>query len=162
MEINPSLIEQVSNWKKQGYSDESITQYLKSQGFSDNDIYLIMNKVSMGGEKKQVPSSSPSPKPSYNNSMDEGDVETEELIEAIIDEKWQDLSKDIKVIIDWKVGVESTLARLDERIKAVESRIDSIEKAVISRVTEYDRHVQMLAGELKAIEKALGSAKKKK
>ena len=146
--ISQELIDQIVEWKKQGYSDDSIMQYLQSQGYSDSDIFSALNQA-----KSKVSEPQEKPKPVEETSED---VSTEELIETIIDEKWQEISEDIKKIVEWKAGIEASIARLDERLRSVEQRMDSLYKSIVSKVTEYDKHIEMVGGELKAMEQAMG------
>ncbi len=149
--VTRELIEQIAEWKKQGYSDDSIMQYLRSQGYSESDIYSALQQAQQAQSQVQVSEGA------EETTTGSEEIGSEELIEAIIEEKWQELSKDIKKIIDWKASIEASIARLDEKIKSVEERMDSLYKALISKVTEYDKHMQLVGGELKAMEKAFSN-----
>ncbi|MCD6590211.1 hypothetical protein J7K74_03440 [Candidatus Woesearchaeota archaeon] len=153
--LSQELIDQIVEWKKQGYSDDSIMQYLQSQGYSDSDIFTALNQASQRLQPAQGVEKEKKEEPQEEKQVDE--VDTEELIEAIIDEKWQEISQDIKKIVEWKSGIESSIARLDERLKSVEQRLESLYKNIISRVTEYDKHIAIVGGELKAMEQAMSS-----
>ncbi len=149
--ISQQLIDQIVNWKKQGYSDDSIMQYLQSQGYSDSDIFAALNQANSMVKEQPVQE-----KKEEEVDKDE-EVDTEELIEQIIDEKWQDLSQDIKSILEWKTGIESSIARLDERLKAVENKVDMLYKSIIERIADYDKHISIVSGELKAMEKSFSN-----
>lgn len=82
-------------------------------------------------------------------------VSTEEVVEAIIDEKWNDLMKDIGKIVDWKNGVESRITRLEDSLKNMHQNFESLHTAIISRVGEYDKHLLNIHGQLKAFETVL-------
>lgn len=76
----------------------------------------------------------------------------EELIEAIIEEKWNDLVKDINKIIEWKNGAEGRLVAMDQQIKDMKNEFDKLHTAVVGKVGEYDKHVLDLGSEIKAME----------
>ena len=158
--ISQELIDQIVSWKKQGYSEDSIMQYLQTQGYSDSDIFAALNQAKIIVSKPQQDVKQQSQQQDRVNkegSDEDNNVDTEELIEQIIDEKWQDISEDIKKITDWKSGIESSISRMDERLKAVENRLDLLYKSLIEKIADYDKHISTVAGELKAVEKAFSS-----
>lgn len=77
----------------------------------------------------------------------------EELIEAIIDEKWTELVKDVTTIIEWKNATESKIKLLDQQIGALKADFDKLHQAVIGKVSEYDQHILDVGAEIKAMEK---------
>ena len=80
-------------------------------------------------------------------------VSNEELIEAIIDEKWNDLEKDISTIIEWKNNAEKRLVSMEEKIKALKSDFDKLHESVLGKVGEYDKHITDVGAEISAMEK---------
>lgn len=82
-------------------------------------------------------------------------ISTEDVVEAIIDEKWNDLMKDIGKIVDWKNNIESRITRLEDNIKNMQENFDRLHRAIVSRVGEYDNHLLNIHGQLKAFETAL-------
>lgn len=88
------------------------------------------------------------PPQSYNPTAD-----TEELIEAIIDEKWNDLMGDINKVIAWKDATESRIAKLEQRLQDTLDRFDKLHHAVVGKVGEYDQHILQVGAEVKAMEK---------
>ncbi len=83
----------------------------------------------------------------------EASVSNEELIEAIIDEKWNELVKDISKIIDWKVAAEGRLSAMEQEVKDLKDSFDKLHQAVVGKVGEYDQHILDVGAELKAMEK---------
>lgn len=79
--------------------------------------------------------------------------ETEELVEAIIDEKWNDLVKDINKIIDWKNSAEARLATIEARLNDLSRQFDKVYQALVGKIGEYDSHILEVGAELKAMEK---------
>ncbi len=77
----------------------------------------------------------------------------EELIEAIIDEKWNDLVKDITKIIEWKNVADSKLTSMQQQLQDMRDEFDKLHQAVIGKVGEYDQHILDVGAELKAMEK---------
>lgn len=83
----------------------------------------------------------------------QSEATNEELIEAIIDEKWNDLLGDINKIIDWKAIAESRLSSMDQEIKDLKAEFDKLHQAVVGKVGEYDKHILDVGAEIKAMEK---------
>jgi len=77
----------------------------------------------------------------------------EELIEAIIDEKWNDLLKDINKIIEWKNTAETRLVTVEQQIKDLKDQFDNLHNAVVGKIGEYDKHILDVGAELQAMEK---------
>lgn len=83
----------------------------------------------------------------------EAEATNEELIEAIIDEKWNDLLKDVDKIIEWKEKAENRLTSMEQEIKDVRGDFDKLHQAVVGKVGEYDKHILDVGAEIQAMEK---------
>ncbi|RME52997.1 hypothetical protein D6783_03190 [Candidatus Woesearchaeota archaeon] len=81
------------------------------------------------------------------------DPETEELIEAIVDEKWNELLEDVKKIVAWKSAVETIIHGLEERSKKLYENMELLTKDVHAKLEEYDSAISALHADLKALEK---------
>ncbi|MEA3399391.1 MAG: hypothetical protein U9R00_02675 [Patescibacteria group bacterium] len=94
----------------------------------------------------------PSPPPmGVSNNVDS--VTNEELIEAIIDEKWNELVKDINKIIDWKTNAEGRLSSMEQEIKDLKAEFDKLHQAVVGKIGDYDKNILSVGAEIKAMEK---------
>ena len=82
-----------------------------------------------------------------------GSVTTEELIEALIDEKWNDLLKDIAKIADWKDKAENRLVKMEQSVEDLRKNFETLHKAVIGKIGEYDKHILDVGAEIQAMEK---------
>lgn len=82
------------------------------------------------------------------------DVSTkvEELSEAIIEEKWQDLMKDFNKLVEWKGAMEQRMAALEQRVADIKTAFDGLQKSVVDKVSDYDRSVKDVGSEMKALE----------
>lgn len=97
---------------------------------------------------QQRPSPSPPPQPGFSVRED-----TEELIEAIIDEKWNDLMSDINKVISWKESTESRITKMEQHVDDIKHQFEELHKAIIGKVGEYDQHILDVGAEVKAMEK---------
>ncbi|MBR9702401.1 hypothetical protein GOV10_00045 [Candidatus Woesearchaeota archaeon] len=82
-----------------------------------------------------------------------GGTSDEELIEAIIDEKWNDLLEDINKIIAWKDRTSQQMDAFDQQLKDMKEQFDRLHQAVVGKVGEYDQHILQVGAEVKAMEK---------
>ena len=77
----------------------------------------------------------------------------EEIAEAIIEEKWDDLLKDINKIVEWKTKTENRLTSLEQRFNDIKDNFDELHKAIISKIGDYDQNILNVGAEIKAMEK---------
>jgi predicted site-specific integrase-resolvase len=77
----------------------------------------------------------------------------EELIEAIIDEKWNELVKDITKIIEWKNSTETRVSAMEQQMKDIQNSFDKLHQAVVGKIGEYDKHILDVGAEIQAMEK---------
>ena len=170
-----SPIEQVLMMKQQGYTNNQIVQTLQSQGYNTNQIFDAINQAGLSGGFEAAPEQpqetgmqdyGQSYEQSYPQqqqyqfqgpeikapaSIDEERIQ--EVAEAIIDEKWEALAKDIKKIIEWKENSENRLAKLEQQLIDLRLSIDSLTKSMMSKISGYDQNIVDVGTEIKAMEK---------
>jgi len=162
-------VEEVQNMKLQGYSNTQIIQTLQNAGYGYADIISAMDQADqMGGGALQAPMqpqqypmqstpapmSVPSPQQAPVEGNDQYDLgSSEELIEAIIDEKWNELVKDINKIIDWKNKTENKITSLEQEFKDLKDNFDKLHQAVVGKIGEYDKNILEVGSQIKAMEK---------
>ncbi len=79
--------------------------------------------------------------------------DTEEMIEAIIDEKWNDMMVDINKVISWKESTEARIIKVEQQMIDMKDQFDKLHQAIIGKVGEYDQHILEVGSEVKAMEK---------
>ncbi len=79
--------------------------------------------------------------------------DTEEMIEAIIDEKWNDMMVDINKVISWKESTEARIIKVEQQMVDMKDQFDKLHQAIIGKVGEYDQHILEVGSEVKAMEK---------
>ncbi len=80
---------------------------------------------------------------------------SEELVEAIIDEKWQQLISNIGDIEIWKSRTNDDIESIKQEILRLSERFDKLQSSVLGKVTEYSRSITNINSELKALEKVM-------
>lgn len=90
--------------------------------------------------------------PSMNRARKD---EVEALIEQIMEEKWNELTADVGDISIWKEKVRTEIISIKQELLRIEHRFEEVNKAVVGKVSEYDRSVRTIGTDVKAIEKVL-------
>ena len=75
------------------------------------------------------------------------------LVETVIEEKWQDLIKNVSRIVDWKEKTEQRLASMDQQIEDIKSMMDKLHTSILEKIGEYDKTMTDVGTDLKAMEK---------
>ena len=91
--------------------------------------------------------------PPIQHPQQGGTVSHEELIEAIIDEKWNELLKDVNAILEWKNSAERRLIEMEKTISTIQNDFDKLHHAIVGKVGEYDKHILDVGAEIQAMEK---------
>ncbi|MFC1691130.1 hypothetical protein ACFL0W_03015 [Nanoarchaeota archaeon] len=76
-----------------------------------------------------------------------------EVAESIIDEKWTELTDNIKRILDWKDKVEAKIGAIDQQFSDLKGSFDKLHEGVLAKVGEYDKNITNVGTEIKALEK---------
>ena len=76
----------------------------------------------------------------------------EEVAEAIINEKWEDLMKTINKLLEWREGMENRMAVIMQGLQDLKGSFDGLQKSVIGRVAQYDRTMKSVSTDMKAMD----------
>ena len=160
--------------KQQGLSNNQIIAALQRQGYNTNQILDAMNQADIrmqtrrpfdteGGNMVeqapalgQVPPGSSAPVAGEELPPAEGEMDTgriEELAEAIIEEKWNDLLENINRIVEWKEKTDARITEMETMMKSLKDDFDKMHTSILDRVGEYDKHISDVGTEVKALEK---------
>jgi hypothetical protein len=170
--------EAVLSMRQQGLSNNQIVTALQREGYTSPQILNAMNQADLrqqttrpfdaGGGNMADPNAPqpaagmppPGAGPAYPAPgeelppIEEGGTERiEELAEAIIDEKWNDLMENINRIVEWKEKTEARITQIETAMKAVKDDFDKIHTSILERVGDYDKHISDVGTEVKALEK---------
>ena len=77
----------------------------------------------------------------------------EEIAEAIIDEKWNEIVKSVNKIIDWKDRTETKIIKIEQQLVDMKQDFDNLTKGVLGKIGEYDENLTNIGTEIKAMEK---------
>jgi len=168
-------VDKVSAMQKQGISNFQIVQSLQQQGFSSQQIYDAINQASIKtgvspspagpmppapGGMPPAPPGGPAPK-----AMPPGPMPPpmspaagpapgiEETVEAIVEEKWKEVSEALGKINEWKESTETNISKIQQSMKDLKSDMDNLHKAIVAKIGEYDQNILSVGTEIKAMEK---------
>ena len=145
----------IREMKARGLTNNQIIEMLQKQGMTSAQIFDLLTQDDAPDDGPQMaPPRAPPMQPQYvQPHAPSFGTDTEELIEAIIDEKWNDLMNDINKVIAWKDATESRITRMDQQLTDLRDQFEKLHQAVVGKVGEYDQHILDVGAEVKAMEK---------
>ncbi len=174
-----SPLQQVLQMRQQGIPDNQIVQMLQKQGLHTQQVFDAMSQADLS--MNMSPSQQIPPEPSaeeysyppesyplqqkapeaYHDAYDvpsaappgNTDDRIQEVAEAIINEKWEELVKEVQKIISWKEKVEVDIQKLKDEQSALKDEFDQLRQGVLGKVGEYDERMRNVASELTAVQK---------
>jgi len=161
-------ISQAVQMKDRGLTNNQIIQVLQQQGFNSQQIYDALAQAearqsiepySPAQDMPREPLSSEAPlmqnqfNQDYHQQYPQQMHSPEELVESIIHEKWQKMTKEITKITEWKDSMTTRMERMEQQISDLKSTMDNLHKAIVARVGEYDKTLSEVGTEIKAMEK---------
>lgn len=180
VEDNLSILDRIRDMKAKGLTNNQIIQTLQREGINMSQIFNAMNQTTLsppsGIEKApdlnirasqvqsmpqqfnqpvinpQMPIKTMPPIPPTSSSFSNREVE--ELVEAVIEEKWTGIEDDINKIIEWKDAIEERISKIEQSLDDLKKEFDKLQTSVIGKVTEYDKHIMNVGAEVQAMEKA--------
>jgi hypothetical protein len=165
-------VDKVVALQKQGMSNYQIVQTLQQQGFSSQQIYDAINQASVKGGVKPAPEGGmppaggappappggpapggmpPPPPPMGGGGQPPAGIE--ETVEAVVEEKWKEISAALSKLNEWKGTVDSRLSKFEQSMKDLKADMDNLHKAIVAKIGEYDQNLLNVGTEIKAMEK---------
>ncbi len=127
--------------------------YSQQQGYSQD--YNQMPPPQQGGQDPYAQQQGYPPNQQFDPNVsyqDDTKERVEEIAEAIIDEKWNELIKDINKVIEWKERTDGEIKKIQQEIANLKERFESLHKGVLGKITEYDKNLTNVGTEIKAME----------
>ena len=152
-------VDKARDMRQNGQSDHEIVQTLQREGNDPNQVLNAMNHADMKGGEAIIPDENyynqqPRQDAPVQQAYGGGDVErVEEVAEAIIDEKWNELVKNINKIVEWKEATETRITAIEQGVKDLKGDFDALHKGVLGKIGEYDQNITSIGTEIKAMEK---------
>jgi predicted nucleic acid-binding Zn-ribbon protein len=166
----------VLSMRNQGLSNNQIIQSLQRAAYSPQqiadamaqaDIKYNVESTPMGaqeaaasaagsyGEAQAYPYEETAAPQTATATMAETGFSVEalqQLIEQIIEEKWEDLVKDVSRIADWKEKVDSRITIIEQQLSDMKASFDKLHTAILEKIGDYDRTIAGVGTDIKALE----------
>ena len=173
---------EVLEMQKKNMSHEQIVDYLHQKGYNSQQIMDAINQAELnqqaspfdtegstymgnqGFQDQQLPDlTAPAPGINYEQpqfqqqrfqpSPRNVEEQIEEIAEAIVDEKWEELTKDIGNISLWKESVQTEVESVKQEILRLEGRLEKLQNAVLGKVEDYNKTLNEVNTEMQALSK---------
>ncbi len=151
--------DQVLAMQQQGLTNNQIIQTLQRQGYQPQQIYDAMAQAEMRGGAEpmpEAPSAGPGEFPApgaFPSAAREAPKGFEEIAESIVEEKWSEFTRELGKLTEWKDASVSRLDKIEQSVSDLKADIDNLHRAVVSKVSEYDKNLLDVGTEIKAMEK---------
>ncbi len=183
--INDAPVGSVLKMREQGLSNNQIITSLQREGYNTTQVFDAMNQADlklsndvpandngvamqnddypedlMNDTEQQQTSQQFEQQPVYQEpDYSEKEVtKIEELVEAVVEEKWVDLVKDVNKVIEWKSKVESDLSSIKQEIEDLKSSFSELQKNIFGKIDEYDKNIVKVGINIKAMENVFQKA----
>lgn len=160
-----SIIDTILQMKQQGFDDNQIYQSLIQAGYKPEDVMTGFSqaqlKENITGQGMPQDFNQPvnSMSPNFASVASPDDYmagsrrQMEEVVEAVVEEKWSDLIKNVDKIIQWKDKVDGKFTELETEFKNLKEGFDKLHTNILSKVGEYDTSIKDVGAEINALEK---------
>lgn len=99
------------------------------------------------------------PAPQQSSTEDNNLYERiEETVEAMIDEKWDELIGEVKKIVEWKEKMEEQVRKIGSDLDKLKEDFKLLHQGVLGKIDDYDTRMRDVDTELKAVEKVFKDA----
>jgi hypothetical protein len=162
-------VNEIIEMRRQGMSNDQIISKLKTEGFNFSQIQNAMSQAEVKNAAVPGPADIPLPDVSLPEPTSEPAAplaqpapartdkdDIERLLEQIIEEKWKGVTNKLDAIESWKVGIEAKMGSIDKSLSTLNDRIDKVQSSAASKTDDYDRTMQDVQTEMKALEKIMG------
>ncbi len=170
---NTTPVDDILRMRQQGFSNNQIVQALQRNGYQTHQIFDAMNQADLRSaapiqgavppdmaqelpdmpqemqRPQHQPQPAPEPQPEYEHNPDE---RIEEVAEAIIEEKWEDLIKQHEKLLTWKDGMEQKIVALESRFEDLSKQFTSLQQTMLGKAGEYDKTMRTVSADMKAME----------
>jgi len=163
-------VDQVKAMRARGFDNNQIVQALQRNGYSSTQIFDALNQADLvsgnpgfgeapygqqpyGQQGAAAQPAQPMQESAQGGGSGASAEEIEELVESVIAEKWESISKEIGKMAEWKSDIDGKLIKMDQKIESMKDDFDKLHQAIIGKIGEYDRNILAVGSEIKAMEK---------
>lgn len=136
-------VSDVLSMQESGLTNNQIIQSLQRQGYNPQQIY---DALAQAEAKKSV---EPMRQPEYAEPSES----VESVAEQVVDEKMQEFHRHFTKLNEWKDKVDSRLDKFEQEMQDLRADLEGLHKAIVDRVSDYDKTLTDVGTEIKAMEK---------
>lgn len=161
-------IDAIIQMREQGLSNNQIIQNLQREGYNSDQIFDAINQADVKGGVEAIPQGDMQQMPPLDNPIPQNpetypqysqqqyapsQPQTEEMVETIVNEKWEHISKDLKKFDEWKEKTDVSLSKMQQSLQDLKNQYEKLHQAIIGKISEYDQNILNVGTEIKAMEK---------
>ncbi|MEK6932583.1 MAG: hypothetical protein AABW56_02195 [Nanoarchaeota archaeon] len=90
--------------------------------------------------------------PKYGVSQSMSIDQMQEVIEAVVEEKWEDLTSKMGDLNIWKESINNDIESLKQELLRTQERLHNLQNVMVGKVTEYSKNINDIGTEMKALE----------
>ncbi len=144
-------VENVIAMQQRGMTSNQIVDMLQRQGYQPQQIYDALAQAESQGIEP-MPQEMPG-REAPVQAPAEAPKGFEELAESIVEEKWHEFTRELGKVTEWKDTTTSRMDKYDQAITDMKADLDNLHKAIVSKISEYDKNLLDVGTEIKAMEK---------
>ncbi|MBS3133976.1 hypothetical protein J4214_01980 [Candidatus Woesearchaeota archaeon] len=140
-------------------SDDNILDELNQFDSEEPKAKPIAGTIKQRIPEEELLEEAPSPQqenifmyPQQTFQKEQSMDQTQEIIESVVEEKWQELTAKLGDFNLWKDRVENELMGIKQEIIRTQSNFANLQRAVFGKVSEYNDNISNLNSEMKALE----------
>ncbi len=140
-------VQRVLDFRGQGLNDDEIISELQIEGYTLTQIDSALRQAAASDAVKgpaPISGQQPQPMPS--------EKDFEKLAESIIEEKWKQAGERFEKEREWKEKTEVRMATIEKSVTDAKETLESLNRAIVGKVNEYDKSLLSVGTEMKAME----------
>lgn len=79
--------------------------------------------------------------------------EVEELVESVVEDKWNELMKSMNKVFEWKDLTEKRIDKIEHSINALKENFESLHQGILGKIGDYEQSISAVGTDVKALEK---------
>ena len=93
--------------------------------------------------------------PSYGVQSSMSNDQMQQVIEAVVEEKWEDLISKVGDLNLWKESVNNDLEAVKQEILRTQERLSNLQNIMVGKVGDYSKNINDISTEMKALEQVM-------
>ena len=147
MPADSYLLESIQQLRGEGLDDEIILEHLSKQGYPEWQVKAALSELDLPEEPEEEVTY---PQEEYAEDYSEEPVQpetsptdiyrekAEEIIESMIDEKWDDLIKEVRNIVDFKEKVEARQQKNVQELNELQNKFTVMEQKINAELSDHE------------------------